>query len=322
MALSHTSPEASLSGQLQSAEELATVTNMHPLEEGVFDSGKHHFFQGEVEVGRDNVVWTLEVPENLVYQGLVIFVPGYSGIKGSSRGPRAAMAAEGYATATYSPSRHGSSWYETAQNPQILHSKTVRAIGKSVAEHEGLLAHAPHIQAIGDGKKILLAHSMGGLGATEYGIHNPDDVDAIFKLAAVGYGHPTLKELIQDIPTKAHLGLWHELIPSLRKGDIAPNLRNVRDMIRYFGGVRAILEGSSCLRHDSRDDIGTLREAGIFIGYQAYQYDILVRADSSVADHVDHHSVMENAGHLAPIYKSERVARQIADVLQNIKPVN
>ncbi|MEO5627806.1 MAG: hypothetical protein ABIQ89_02860 [Candidatus Saccharimonadales bacterium] len=301
------------------AEELATVTTLHPPKEGVFDSGKHHFFQGEIEVGNDAVTWTLEVPENLVYEGLAIFVPGYSGIKGSSRGPRGAMASEGYATATYSPSRHGSSWYETARNPQILHAKTIKAIGKSVAAHEGLLQHAPNIKTIGDGKKILLAHSMGGLGATEYGIHNPEDVDAIFKLAAVGYGHPTLKELLQDVPTKAHLGLWHELIPTLRNGDIAPNLRNVRDMIRYFGGVRALLEGNSCLRHDSRDDVAALREAGIFIGYQAYRYDILVRADESVADHVDHHSVMENAGHLAPIYKSQLVARHIAHVLQNIK---
>src|SRR5680860_652296 len=119
MALGQTSPETSTFSQTTMADELATVTNLHPPKEGVFDSGTHHFFHGQIEVGDDDVVWRLEIPENLAYEGLAIFVPGYGGIKGSSRGPRSAMADEGFAMLTYSPSRRGN-WYETVSNPQVL----------------------------------------------------------------------------------------------------------------------------------------------------------------------------------------------------------
>lgn len=315
MALSQTLPESIDIAPGNQMPELAPVLPLHPPEEGVFDSGAHYFYRSSVEVGNDNVIWTLEIPENLAYQGLAVFVPGYSGIKGSSIGPRTAMANEGFATITYSPARKGGSWYETINNPQILHAKTIRQLGKMVSNLSDELKNAPNIKQIANGQKLLLPHSMGGLGATEYASHAPDDVDAIYKLAAVGYGHPTLLELAQDVPKGMHKAIWHELIPSLAQGDIKPTLRNVRDLFNYFGNVRALLEGNNCLRHDSREQIAELRSKDIFIAYQAYQYDILVRPDSAIKDHVDHHEVLQNAGHLAPIYKPKQVASRVAAVI-------
>jgi hypothetical protein len=307
-------PESSPGRHLQVVAN-PSDTALRPLDEGVFDAGQHHTFRGEVKVGHDTVIWTLEMPENIVYDGLATFVAGLSGIEGSSQRFRGAMASEGIATASYSPARKGASWYETATHPQILHAKTVGAIGKAISNSTEIKKHAPNARAVDANKKLLLAHSMGGLGATEYALHEPGSVDGLVKLAACGYGHPTLRELAIDVPLGMHLGLWHELIPSLLEGDIKPSLSNVRDMLRYFSHLRAIIEGNSCLRQDSRESIAKLRQGGIFVAYQAYEHDILVRADPAVADHVDFHEIMLGAGHLAPIRKSPRVAKRISQII-------
>jgi hypothetical protein len=296
-------------------------TAQRPQPEGVFDAGEHFLFTGEVKVGRDDVVWTLEVPENLAYDGLGIFVPGYSGIKGSSRGPRGSSADQGIAVATYKPARRGKSWYETVTEPQRLHAQTIGAVSRAIANSTEIRRNAPNAKEIDNDKKLLLAHSMGGLGATAYALEDPDSVDAMIKLAACGYGHPTLRELAVDIPRGSHLGLWHELIPSLREGDIALSLRNVRDLVQYFSHLRAVIEGNSCLRQDSRESVAALRQRGIYVAYQGYQHDILVRADPGVADHVDYHEIMGNAGHLAPIRKADQVSGWIARVVRD-RPVS
>lgn len=295
---------------------LASVTPLHPPQEGVFDSGTHFFFHGRVQVERSDVDWTLEVPENLAYEGLTGFVPGYSGIKGSSRGPRGGMAHEGFATFSYTPARKGS-LYSAYENPQIIHAKAIHRVSRAISEDQSFRKEAPNARAILLGQKILLSHSMGGLGATEYASYATDDVDAIFNLAAVGFGHPTLSELAVDIPKGAAAAIWHELVPAISGGHLRPSLRNIRDLAHYFASFRVLLEGNSCLRHDSREQIAALRNLGVFVAYQAYQHDILVRPDVSVADHVDHHAVMEDAGHLAPIFKYQQVASHVASVLLN-----
>ncbi|MDQ5972198.1 MAG: hypothetical protein QG553_357 [Patescibacteria group bacterium] len=314
MAEPFVSPEYASSDGFEAAS-LAPVHQLHPPQEGDFDSGTHHFYQGDVKVGREDIIWTLELSENMAYDGLAIIVPGYSGIKGSSRKPRGAMADEGFATLSYTPARRGSSWYETATNPQLLHSKTIHQVGKAVFESTEIRNTAPNIQDRSLDKLLLLAHSMGGLGATEYGIFSPQSVDAIVKLAACGYGHPTLAEIIADVPKGAHLGLWHELIPSLLQGHIPINGRNAKDLVNYFMHLRAAIEGNSCLREDSREKVATIRDNGVFVAYQAYQHDILVRADPAVAEHVDYHEIMPDAGHLAPIRKAKQVAQRVSDIV-------
>ncbi len=314
MAEPFVSPELTPSDDFEAAS-LAPVLQLHPPQEGDFDSGAHHFYQGEVKIGREDVIWTLEIPENLAYDGLAIFIPGYSGIKGSSRTPRGALANEGFATVTYTPARRGTSWYETATSPQILHSKTIHKVGRAIFEHTEIRTKAPNADDLALDKKLLVPHSMGGLGATEYGMFSPQSVDAIIKLAACGYGHPTLAEIIADVPKGAHLGLWHELMPSLLRGHIPINGRNAKDLVNYFVHLRAAIEGNSCLREDSREKVATIRDNGVFVAYQAYQHDILVRADPAVAEHVDYHEIMPNAGHLAPIRKAKQVAQRVSSIV-------
>lgn len=263
------------------------------------------------------MVWTLQVPENIAYDGLGTFVPGFSGIGGSSHGPRGAMVDEGFAFASYTPARKAASWYETARKPQVLHSKTIHEIGKAIANSSEVQQQAPNAKAIDWQKKLLLAHSMGGLGATEYALHAPGSVDAMMKLAACGYGHPTLAELAEDMPGGILGSSWHEILPSILRGYLPATKENLLDLIDYFKHVRVLLEGNSCLRHDTREDDADLRDGGIYIAYQAYEYDILVRADPSVAEHVDYHEIMPNAGHLAPIRKRRAVAHRVSEIILN-----
>lgn len=298
-------------------EHLELVPDLRPpLQEDVFDPGEIYNASGSLVVGREEIDWRLRVPEHLAYAGLAVVVPGFMGIHGSSSEPAKALAAQGIPTATYKPARKGISWYETVARPQVLHAKSVHEVGKAIMDSSEIARFAPNLNNIDFERRLLIAHSMGGLGATLYAKKHPQIVEGIFHEASCGFGHPKLHEIAQDVPRQAHLGLWHELVPSLLRGHIVPGRENIRDLVDYIFTFRTLLEANSCLRHDAREDTASLREDhNVFVAYQAYEHDILVRPDEDVAPHVDHFEIMANAGHLAPIRKARKVAARAAAVM-------
>jgi len=305
------------SASRRSREHLQLVPDQRPsAAEDVFDPGEIYMAAGSFQIGREEVDWRLRVPEHLAYNGLAVIVPGFMGIHGSSSEPGKALAAQGIPSATYQPARKGISWYETVARPQVLHAKSVHEVGKAIASSSEIARFAPNAADIDFDRRLLVAHSMGGLGATLYAKKHPHMVDGIFHEASCGFGHPKLHEIAMDVPREAHLGLWHELIPSLLRGHIVPGRENIRDLLDYALTFRTLLEANSCLRHDARPDTAELRsEHGIKIAYQAYEHDILVRADPDVAPHVDHFEIMAHAGHLAPIRKAGAVATRVTAVM-------
>ena len=317
MTMFHRTSDIDLASQSLEAE----MTAHRPQEEGAFDSGVHQIFEGQVLVGPNRVDWRLDLPENRQYDGMATFVPGYSGIHGSSTRPQTALAAEGIATVTYSPARiNDDSWWESATNPQGLHVRAMRAVQANVRDRLDIRRATPEATNFDHTKQLLITHSMGGLAAAHFADEEPGSVDAILHLAACGFGSPTLGNLILDVPKGALLGVRHELLPSLLGGEIEPTIKNLRDMCNYFRRVQAIFEAHSCLREDVRPLTEKARAAGIFVAYQAYEFDILVRPNPDVADHVDHHEVMARTGHLGPIRRGPAVAQRAAFIINNRTP--
>jgi pimeloyl-ACP methyl ester carboxylesterase len=272
-----------------------------------------HPFHGSVRMGSEDVQWTLEVPRDLSFDGIAVISPGFLAIKQSSRPPRNALAQEGIAALSYSPARsHSDYWWTTVQDPQKLHADTQKEIARDIRTRIDIRGGKAYGNKIKVDNKIIVAHSMGGLAATKYAQMEPDNVRMIKGLATCGFGHPTLPELAADLPLGMVDGLKSELLPAIMKGNIALSLRNLRDIVCYLKHLRVVFEGISCVFEDDRANIAKLRERGITYIYEAYEKDILVRADETVAEHVDYHSIIPGAGHLEPQLKPEGVAGRIA----------
>lgn len=303
------------STRLSQADDTYETSPVHPLKnEGVFNYGEMIVRSGQLQVQRDTVRWSFYIPENRVYDGYAVYVPGYFGIHHSSNAPQKELAQRGVATLTYSPARVGSSWWETATDPQALHAQTIHDIGEHLLE-QCIHKEAPDATNLNLEKMMLVAHSMGGLAATRFATLQPGSVDIIYKLAACGYGHPTLPELAIDIPRGMVGFIRDELIPALSSGNIEPTIHNALDALNYLRHVRALFEARSCLLEDSRPAIQAAREAGITVAYQAYERDMLVRPDISVADHVDHHEIVPEFGHLSPISRAGHIAEKITQFI-------
>lgn len=271
-------------------------------------------FQGRVLVGEEPVDWTLEVPEQLRYNGIAIFVPGYMGIKQSSRKPRNALANEGIAALSYSPSRGGGeSRLVSLKDPQLLHVETLRLITANLVERQDeIVKTVPNGNLLDFQRFILVLHSMGGLAGPRFALQEAGKVEMLVGYATVGFGHPTLQELLKDIPTGLGGSIQHELIPAFTMGAIELSLRNMRDFIRYYARLRVISEGISCLTGNVLDEVEKLDDRGVPYHYYGFGKDILVRPDQTVSEYVTSYSLLDRYGHLAPQVKARKVAKEMA----------
>lgn len=269
-----------------------------------------HLVHGHVSTG-GGVDWTLEVPENPTYQGLTFFVPGYLGIKQSSREPRKAGAQLGEATLSYSPAREdGLAWYKGWQDPQFLHVKVLGDIYDDVLQHKEQITRLTPGATMLDFERVRLKlHSMGGLAGPRFALNHSSSVESLVGYATVGFGHPTIWELAQDIPSKAPAAIKHELIPGFTTGAIEMNIRNARDFVRYYSRLRVLFEGLSCIRDKTIQEVDSLADKNIPYHYVAFENDILVRPSEDISEFVSSFHVMKKYGHLAPQVKADKVAR-------------
>jgi len=287
----------------------ALVTD--PMIEGYSfpDKQKTVLFSGKVAVGSDVVDWKLELPEHLRYPGVVGISPGYLAIENTSRPLREALAQQGVATFSYDPARKDS-WWLSMCDPQALHAATQEAIFADLKERTDI-KNGPNGDRLDLERRILLAHSMGGFAATMFAKMQPGTIEFIYGCATTGFGHPTIPELTHDIPLGMISGIKHELLPTLFSGNISVNIKTAKEFINYYRHMRVVFEGLSCVFQDTREDVALLSDLGIDYHYEAYEHDILVRADESVADHVKSHKIIPKAGHLHPQKRPERVAERI-----------
>lgn len=276
-----------------------------------FDPGIISRFPGRARAGRSDIDFELFSPENRRYDGIGIFINGFTGVYGSSETPAAALAAAGILAARFEPARVGDSLCDDLIRPQKLHADSIPAVINSILDRPDILKALPDRKSIDFMKRLLVAHSMGNQGALLEARRHPSQTHIVFSLAGTGLLHPTAFELAQDIPRGALAGLMHDLRPTIVNGDIAPTARNVFDLVSYVFRRRTISEMISCMVVDLRPVAQTAQEAGVHIAHQAYQHDILVRPDVKVAELVDYHEIIPHVGHMAPMRKASLVMGQV-----------
>jgi hypothetical protein len=281
----------------------------------------HHLITGTALVDGEPVQHTTEFPEegDLVYPGIVHIVNGFGGYKATSRWLRYYLAELGFITSSSTPLRVSDGMsLDDLRDSQALHAKSHEVIQRAVVENDEL-AHAPNSDLIDTSRKLWLPHSMGGLSVARFVDETQDKADGIVNLMAVGFGSPSLWQVLTKVPSKIPAGITKELAPYLRSDYLDVDIVNLVKIASYYGRnpLRTIGEAYSCLTEDVREKTDRIRQNGIKVGYLAAKYDCLVPADDSIANYVDDYRVLINAGHLAPQLKPKLVAEAATELILN-----
>jgi hypothetical protein len=296
----------------------------HPLNEGAFDIELKptRTISGVVSARGADIKWTAEFPEDLAYEGLAGFVPGFGGFKGTSRPPRRAHAQAGAATFSYAPLRESdASLVENLFHAQDAHVATIAAVVDAIPNHPDLHT-MPNSDRIDFDRLWIVDHSMGKGAGTPFAIANAGRVEGITDLATIGYGTPTLRHFLCAFPQGVIPGLYHELLPLAKSGHINPDLRSIGQALYHYARnfPRTVGEAYSCLTLDLREATALLGELGVRTSHIGFEFDSLVQPHKSQAsEYVEAHGVLKGMGHLAPQLKAPLVARHVIRVMQTGK---
>lgn len=278
---------------------------------------------GELTVHNSDITYELRMPENQKYGAIAMLAPGFGGVKSAMDPLGDELAQRGMANVTWTPGRWGKTWLADLLRPQDLHVDTMHGITNHMANNLSIIRRkAPNPELIDPFKKFVITHSMGGFAGTRYtaevedSAESEDVIEAILHLAAAGFGNPKLSQLATDVPLGIYGGVKHELVPFIgqqtqqgRRNETAKDVKN------YFGTnlVRVVGEAISCLTGDVRSVSRSLRAPSTYYGLQ---HDILVRTNSSVAQHVGEYEELEGMGHLAVQMKVAKIADKVIEAYE------
>lgn len=277
-------------------------------------------FDGRIQVGGDETHWTLRVPMNRVYDGVVTIVPGFCGYESSMAGLGNELAQNGYTTLTYDPIRKPRSLLDSFHDAQGIHVTTQETIADEMHAKMSSLEFRRQIsqpKKLDLDKKILVPHSMGGLAAARYAAKNSLSVEKLTNVAALGYSQFSLGALFRYYPHIIN-NSSQELVKAYHKEDLDLTIKDIGHMMKYCLRPQAIFEAISCFRQSVLKDVAHARAEGVQVGYVALGNDLVVRPNENIANYVDHYSVMEGAGHLAPATKPRLVATHVIAALQRL----
>lgn len=292
-----------------------------PGEEGFLDGiGDFVLAHGTVEVpgAGDPVKYTVSVPEKLDSPVVHVIVPGFGGVKRSSRGLRNALASlENLVAISFEPAR-GGGIVRDLLNAQKVHADTLSAILQDLPDNEEL-QETPNGHELDLSQAVLLPHSMGSLSATERARLYPDETQSVIYMGSVGLGPKVMLGFIprllmsssQDVAGKYAQG---KLVPGANRLDLAYRAA------RYYllNPRRTVGEIGSCFTADIRKPVRLLDILGVNTAALYFDADRLVPTDKSTIAQVEEMvqicEVMEGYGHLAPQRHPFEVAARLGSI--------
>lgn len=262
------------------------------------------------------VEWTAEFPEELAYEGLTLLVPGFGGIKRSSRDERHANAVQGRPTISYDPARISGSIHENLFNSQELHTRTAEAVVFAVQDRISSDRSIPNRGELDVDRLVLSGHSMGGFAVTTLGLKHPGLTEAVIYKGAAGFWPLSISEMNP-------FGLLQEINRYVASGRIEPSIRNLYRIVRYYTRdlSRTAGEATTCLTRDVSEQIAELGDIGINTAYLAFENDPLVpaaRARAIAKPIVQRFVTMKGVGHLAPQIYAHDTAWATWDLQQSM----
>ncbi len=269
-----------------------------------------------VDGAREEVPWTAEFPEEITYNGLTLLIPGFGGIKRSSRDERHANATTGRPTASYDPARISGSVIENLTNSQDLHTRTAEAVMFAVQDEISSNRTIPNRPQL-DGRRVIASvHSMGGFAGTALGLKHPGLVESVIYKGAAGFWPLSILDM-------QPLRLAQAVNRYVTSGRIEPNIHNLYRIVRYYGRdlSRTTGEAVTCLTTDITEQIAELADHGVTSAYLAYELDELVSAEiarEKTKGLVGRFSVLGGIGHLGPQSHPDETAWATWDLQQSI----
>ncbi len=274
---------------------------------------------GAVEVpgSPEPIQYTASVPDLLLDPRIRLFIPGFGGFKRSSRKVRSALAADQHVVGvSYDPPRYGGTRNDLL-DAQKVHYDAVAAIIDDLAENSRL-EQALDGRPIDMNQIILLAHSMGGIPATEYAVRHPENVDQLLGVAIVGTEGAVQLGFVPRLWRSAK----NEFLPAAGHGQFGGLIGGAvmaKRALRYYGVnlVRTIGEMKSCMEADRRPHLAALGELGVRTALYLPEGDELIPAysNAAAAHHlVDHIEIALPLNHLAPQLRPRRVAADLVRI--------
>lgn len=270
-----------------------------------------------VDGERKPVEWTAEFPEQIAYEGLTILIPGFGGIKRSSRDERHANAVQGRATISYDPARISGSIHENLFNSQELHARTAEAVVFAVQDSISSDHSIPNRRELNVDRVVASVHSMGGFAGTELAHRHPGMVESVIYKGAAGFWPLSLRDMDP-------IGLLHEVNSYIASGRIEPSIRNLYRIVRYYARdlSRTAGEAATCLSQDISERVEELGDKGVTTAYLAFENDPLVpaaKAEQIAKPLVNRMVTLRGLGHLAPQLYAEDTAWATWDLQQSIQ---
>jgi pimeloyl-ACP methyl ester carboxylesterase len=280
---------------------------------------------GSIDIEHETVYWTAIFSENkLAIDGLSVFLSGFGAPKHTSTPFASELAVMGYPNITFTPPRRNarSRWQRTT-DPQSFHAEAITAVTNSFRKQTTLRKSLPHGDTLDLDNELLITHSMGGLSASRYA-QTSTRVQDIIHISAVGFGSPTLRDIMTSVPLGLKDTLVKEIVPGVRNKHVEISTKYILEMLRHcaVSPGQTIDEALSCVLEDVRPRHQELRKRGIKIGYLAAQYDTVVRPKANIARHVDTYHVMPGLGHIAPQCKPNRVANAVHEMHKNLQKLS
>ncbi len=271
-----------------------------------------------VDGAREPVDWTAEIPaEHIIYNGLTVLVPGFGGVKVSSRAERHANAVMGRPTISYEPARVSYNVIENLFNSQDLHTRTAEAVIFDVQDRVANDRNIPNPEELDAERIVASGHSMGGFPVTELGLRHPGMIESVIYKGAAGFWPLSLLDMN---PVK----LMKSVNNYVASGQIEPSVRNLYRIMRYYARnpSRTAGEALTCLTSDISEKVAQLEDEGVSTGYLAFEYDELVSADKAYEKAkgvVGHFALLQGLGHLAPQSHSKETAEATWDLQEIIQ---
>lgn len=322
--LNNRPPDQGLAGAADSSVQLRPL----PSEEGFLDSDAASYVlaHGSVEVpgAGKPINYTASVPLELASPLVHMIIPGFGGIKRSSRGLRNAMAEqEGRLTVSYEPARGGGTLRDIFL-PQRVHADTVEAILQDLPNNTEL-QDAPHFKKLDMGRAVLAPHSMGSLPATEHARTHPEQTESVIYMGSIGLEGGSVG--LGFIPRLAG-STSGDVAGKYVQGKLVPGanrLHLARRTAHYYLSNLKRTGGEiiTCLTADIEKTVRLFEVLGVKTGALYFGRDRLVPADEetveATVDMVHVCEIMEGYGHLAPQRHPYDVAARLGSMSTHLE---
>ncbi len=294
--------------------ELAPLSSLDGEERETLIAGRP--IHGTVTIDGATTSYTLEVPETLLRDEIIVWTNGFSELKRSMRSIAKETANLGTANLRLSPVRQtGNRAIEHLLDSTRVHTLTIDAVMQHAAS-------SPELRNTQNGDQLSMtrfnlgAHSYGAHVATRYALQHPAEVDNIVYMNPVGFEKPQLLRFTGRLP----VFFAQEVAPHLVEATRHTTVRQIgRTMHHLFSAPHQTAgELLDCVTGDNRRYVMTLaRERHIGMALLTGIHDNLT-PDGPMADvaaMVDYYEKLD-VGHLGPQHQPKLEAEGVQRALK------